>query len=157
MENLFPRQVRDAMTRKIAVLREEQNLELAETAMKTYHFRHLPVVEGDKLIGLVTERDLLRAAVSSLNEAHDLLDDNLKRYYFVREIMTTEVVSVRPESLLADAARLLTKNKIDCLPVTQEDGTLVGILTASDLIELTIGFLDANETTLRETGRSATT
>jgi CBS domain-containing protein len=157
MENLFPRQVRDAMTRKIAVLREEQNLELAEMAMKTYHFRHLPVVEGDKLIGLVTERDLLRAAVSSLNEAHDLLDDNLKRYYFVREIMTTEVVSVRPESLLADAARLLTKNKIDCLPVTQEDGTLVGILTASDLIELTIGFLDANETTLRETGRSATT
>lgn len=155
MEDLVPRQVRDAMTRKIAVLREEQNLELAEMAMKTYRFRHLPVVEDDKLIGLVTERDLLRAAVSSLNEAHDLLDDNLKRYFFVREIMTTEVISVRPDMLLADAARLLTKNKVDCLPVTQEDGTLVGILTASDFIELSIGFLDANETT--RTQRSATT
>jgi len=57
--------------------------------------------------------------------------------------------------LLADAARLLTKNKVDCLPVTQEDGTLVGILTAFDFIELSIGFLDANETT--RTQRSATT
>ena len=145
MTSPIARQVRDVMTRKIAVLREEQNLELAERAMKTYAFRHLPVVEGDKLVGLVTERDLLRAAISTLDKAYELLDDNLKRYYFVREIMTADVVTVRPETPLIEAARIMAKDKLGCLPVTEKDGTLVGILTRSDLVELVIDFLRSNE------------
>jgi len=145
MTTPIPRYVRDVMTRKIAVLREEQNLELAERAMKAYAFRHLPVVEGDKLVGLVTERDLLRAAISTLDKAHELLDDNLKRYYFVREIMTADVVSVRPETPLLEAARILAKGKLGCLPVTEQDRTLVGIVTRSDLVEVLIDFLRFNE------------
>jgi len=145
MTNAIPGLVRDVMTRKIAVLREEQNLELAERAMKAYAFRHLPVVEGDKLVGLVTERDLLRAAISTLDKAHELLDDNLKRYYFVREIMTADVVTVRPETPLLEAARIMANRKLGCLPVTEQDGTLVGIVTRSDLVELVIDFLRLNE------------
>jgi CBS domain-containing protein len=136
-----PREVQDVMTRKIAVLHEEENLELAEWGMKTFRFRHLPVVDGDKLVGLVSERDLLRASISSLDEAHDLRDDNLKRYFFVREVMTSEVVSVRPETSLVEAAGIMSINKLDCLPVTREDGTLVGILTATDFLGVAIDLL----------------
>jgi CBS domain-containing protein len=155
MTTPIPRQVRDVMTRQVAVLREEQNLELAERAMKTYAFRHLPVVDGDKLVGLVTERDLLRAAISTLDKAHELLDDNLKRYYFVREIMTADVVTVRPETPLLEAARLMTKGKLGCLPVTEQDGTLVGIVTRSNLIELVLDFLRSDEGAAHHLPRAA--
>lgn len=143
MQPPIPQLVRDIMTRKVAVLHEEENLELAEQGMKDYRFRHLPVVEGDKLIGLVTERDLLRASVSSLNADHAVLDDNLKRYFFVREIMRTEVTTVRPDTPLLAAARLMQEAKLGCLPVTEDDGTLVGILTQTDLVALAATFLDA--------------
>ena len=136
-----PREVQDVMTRKVAVLHEEENLELAEWGMKTFRFRHLPVVDGNKLVGLVSERDLLRASISSLDETHDLRDDNLKRYFFVREIMTSEVVSVRPDTSLVEAAGIMSINKLDCLPVTREDGTLVGILTASDFLGVAMDLL----------------
>jgi CBS domain-containing protein len=145
MTHAKPRFVRDLMTRKIAVLHEEENLELAEWGMKEFRFRHLPVVEGDRLIGLVSERDLLRASVSTLNADHALLDDNLKRYFFVREVMSTQVVSVRPDALLADAARLMHEQKLGCLPVTHENGVLVGILTQSDFVRLVTDYLDEQE------------
>jgi CBS domain-containing protein len=136
-----PREVQDVMTRKVAVLHEEENLELAEWGMKTFRFRHLPVVDGEKLVGLVSERDILRASISSLDEAHDLRDDNLKRYFFVREIMTTDVISVRPETSLIEAAAIMSINKLDCLPVTRADGMLVGIVTASDFLGVAIDLL----------------
>jgi CBS domain-containing protein len=145
MSHALPRLVRDIMTRKVAVLHEEENLELAERGMKEYRFRHLPVVEGNKLIGLVSERDLLSASVSTLNADYALLDDNLKRFFFVREVMTTEVVSVRPDTLLAEAAQLLHERKLGCLPVTEEDGTLVGILTQSDFVGLAAQVLEEQE------------
>jgi CBS domain-containing protein len=101
-------------------------------------FRHLPVVDGDKLVGLVTQRDLLRASISSLDQDYDLRDDNLKRYFFIREIMTLDVTSVRPETRLLEAAKIMQETKFGCLPVTEQDGTLVGIVTQSDFLELAI-------------------
>ena len=133
------------MTCELAVLHVEHNLALAEWGMKEFRFRHLPVVEGDKLIGLVSERDLLRASVSTLDGDHALLDDNLKRYFFVIEVMTTELVTVRPDATLLEAARLLYDRKLGCLPVTKEDGTLVGILTQSDFVGLAAQLLEGRE------------
>jgi CBS domain-containing protein len=147
MSNPIPRLVRDVMTRKLAVLHLEQNLALAEWGMKEFRFRHLPVVEGNRLIGLVSERDLLRASVSTLNSDHALLDDNLKRYFFVCEVMTAEVVTVRPDATLVEAAQLLRDRKLGCLPVTEEDGTLIGILTQSDLVGLVAQLLQEQERT----------
>ncbi|HYP76035.1 MAG TPA: CBS domain-containing protein [Polyangiaceae bacterium] len=141
MTNSIPCFVRDIMTRKVAVLYVEQNLELAEWGMKELRFRHLPVVEGNRLIGLVSERDLLRASVSTLNSDHALLDDNLKRYFFVCEVMTTDVITVRPDATLLEAAKLMHERKLGCLPVTEEGGILVGILTQSDLVALLAQFL----------------
>lgn len=140
-----PRLVSDIMTRKLAVLQVEHNLALAEWGMKEFHFRHLPVVEGNKLVGLVSERDLLRASVSTLNSDHALLDDNLKRYFFVCEVMTTELVTVRPDTTLVEAATLLCERKLGCLPVTEADGTLVGILTQSDFVALVAQVLEGQE------------
>ena len=145
MNEPFPRRVEDIMTRKVAVLHEEENIELADYSMKTFHFRHIPVVEGDKLVGLITERDILRASISSLDEDYELRNDNLKRYRFVREMMTLVVHTVRPDTPLLEAARLLHEKKIGCLPVTRDDGTLLGIVTHGDFLRIAIDLLHAGE------------
>jgi len=133
------------MTREVAVLHMEHNLALAEWGMREFRFRHLPVVEANKLIGLVSERDLLRASVSTLNSDHALLDDNLKRNFFVCEVMTTELTTVRPDATLVEAARLMRDRKLGCLPVTEEDGSLVGMLTQSDFVALAAEVLEERE------------
>jgi CBS domain-containing membrane protein len=133
------------MTRSVYVLHEENDLALAEKGLDQFRFRHLPVVDGDKLVGIVSERDLLRASISSLDGDHALKDHNLKRWCFVAEIMTRNVLSVRPEMPLAEALALLLEKGIGCLPVTSEDGTLVGIVTQSDFLKLLARRLDEGE------------
>lgn len=155
MSPITVRLVRDIMKTKLAVLHEEDNLEMAERVIKTFAFRHLPVVDGNKLVGLVSERDVLRAAVSTLDEDHALRDHCVKRFFFVREIMTTEVISVRPQTRLLDAAKILREKRLGCLPVTEDDGTLVGIVTQGDFLELAARFLQERETARLEEVRSA--
>ena len=137
----YPRLVRDIMTRSVVTLSEENNVELADQGMKDYRFRHLPVVDGDRLVGLVTDRDVLRASVSTLDEQHAQRDHAVKRYFFVREIMTTDVLSARPDMLLLDAARLMKDKKLGCLPVVDDRGRLVGIVTECDFVKLSMQFL----------------
>ena len=136
-----PTRVHEIMSRSVAVLRAEENLYAAEQGMKSFNTRHIPVVDGDKLVGLVTQRDLLRASTSALHEDHDLLDDSLKQSFFVREIMVTTVRTVRPDTTLIDALQLMCGCKLGCLPVTTDDGTLVGIVTRGDFLNVTLGLL----------------
>ena len=154
MANQPPIDVADIMTRKVAVLHEENNLELAENAMQSYGFRHLPVVEGDKLVGLVTQSDIMRASVSSLAENRELLDDNLKRYFFIREIMTANVIAVRPWTTLVEAGSIMKEQKIGCLPVTEDDGTLIGIVTQSDFLDVALNLLAERAAMRNERTRS---
>ena len=78
MANQIPIQISDIMTRKVAVLHEENNLELAEGAMQSYGFRHLPVVDANGLHGVVTIGDLLAHQVSE----HETTIQHLNSYVF---------------------------------------------------------------------------
>ncbi len=138
----IPSTVADIMTRKVVCLLEEENLESIDKGMERFGFRHLPVVDGDKLVGVVSEEDFLRASVSTLDEERTLKDATLKRFYFVGEIMTRDVTTVRPEMPLDQAAQLLRELRLGCLPVTQEDGSLVGIVTSSDFVALAARLLE---------------
>jgi len=135
--------VRDIMTRRVLCLLEEENLEHIAHGMKRFEFRHLPVIDEGKLVGIVSQRDLLEASVSALDPDFDLKDFNLKHNIFVAEIMKSPVVSVRPDTPLLEAARLLLEHKVGCLPVTELDGTLVGIVTDFDFVGLAARYLEA--------------
>ena len=136
MDTNASRPVREIMSRNVAYLREEENLDAADRGMEALRFRHVPVVDGNKLVGLVTQRDLLRASVSELEKDHDARDHSLKQYFFVREIMVTNVKAVRPETPLVEALELMQEYKLGCLPVIERDGTLVGIVTRSDFLNV---------------------
>lgn len=141
----FARFVREIMTREVVSLREDDSLESADRKMKSRCFRHLPVVDDGKLVGLLSERDLLRASISAFDENFEIRDICVKRYFFVHEVMTRAVVTAHPDMLLSEAARLLLEKKIGCLPVTNDAGELVGILTRGDFMGLVHGLLRDRE------------
>ena len=129
--------VRDVMTTDPTTLKRNDKLTLADDIMRLGRVRHLPVLDddGQLLVGIVTQRDLFRDALAQAlgygRHAQRKILDTLS----VKDVMATDVVTIKPETPLVEAARLLTERKIGCLPVI-ENGRLVGILTESDFVAL---------------------
>ncbi|HEV2170637.1 MAG TPA: CBS domain-containing protein [Candidatus Binatus sp.] len=129
--------VRDVMTADPTTLKRNDKLTLADDIMRLGRVRHLPVVDDDDqtLVGIVTQRDLFRDALAQAlgygKHAQRQLLDSLS----VKDVMTTEVITVIPDASLVYAARVLTEKKIGCLPVV-EKGRLVGILTEGDFVAI---------------------
>lgn len=118
------------MSDTLVVLGEDETLsDLAEN-MERFSLRHLPVVAGDRLVGLITHRDVLRAAV--LNSQRRTDDAPLR----VREIMSRDVTTVSPSLPLTLAADMLLERKAGCLLAVDERGALVGIVTENDFLKL---------------------
>jgi CBS domain-containing protein len=115
--------VGDFMTRDLVTVKEGDDLALAESMLRLGGIRHLPVVREGKLTGLITQRDLLRSAAVRSHKTTAASD-----------IMVREVVTVRPGTSLVQAARVMLANKFGCLPVTEEEGRLVGIITEADFV-----------------------
>jgi CBS domain-containing protein len=120
--------VNDLMTRKVKTLHEDDRLSVVTQEMAHLALRHLPVVRAGRLVGLVTHRDVLKAAsVKGQRPADTIL---------AREVMVRDPRVVYPETLLSEAIDFMVDNKWGCLPVvrSQTDRTLVGIITESDLV-----------------------
>lgn len=115
--------VGDFMTRELVTMNETDDLALAGSILRLGGIRHLPVVRGRKLVGLVTHRDMLRHGSTTA-----------ARQTQAQEIMTREPTTVTPTTSLVRAARLMLAHKYGCLPVCEDDGTLVGIITEADFV-----------------------
>ena len=135
--------VRDLMSRDVVTLDADESLLLADDVMRLGRIRHLPVVEGGRLVGLVTHRDLLRASVSSLAGLTRDEEATIKRAIPVREVMSKHVTTIRPDQDALEACRILLERKLGCLPVVDDGGRLVGILTEADFVSLARRFLES--------------
>jgi CBS domain-containing membrane protein len=129
-----PNTVSELMTRDVVSLAEDDNLLNLLSTLQALRFRHLPVTSSNRLVGLVTERDLLAVSTSSLLPHRASSDHLLQQRFSVRDIMVRNVVTVAPETSIRDAAELLLKHRFGCLPVVDDENELVGIVTSSDLI-----------------------
>ena len=109
-------------------------LDLADDIMRLGRVRHMPVLDGEALVGVVSSRDLLAASLTKSLEFEPSHRRAFLRAVSVREAMTPDPLTARPDTVLEEAARTLCGGKIGCLPVTLEDGTLVGIITETDLV-----------------------
>ncbi|HYJ73808.1 MAG TPA: CBS and ACT domain-containing protein [Actinomycetota bacterium] len=116
----------------------------ARSAMRRGRFRHLPVVAGAELVGVVAQSDLEVPPGAPVEVAESLDERPLT------EVMSTEPVTVWPDEPVEVAARLLVDNGIGCLPVVADDG-LVGILTESDLFSVLLRLLGGGEPSSRIT------
>ncbi|MCL4683929.1 CBS domain-containing protein [Myxococcota bacterium] len=135
MESIAQRAVAEIMRREFASLRPEDRLDLADQVMKLGRVRHLPVLDDTgRLVGIVSNRDLLEASLTSVLSFESQERRGFLRSIGVAEVMKHQVESVAPETPLGSAAGRMVRNKIGCLPVVQKDGTMIGLLTETDLL-----------------------
>lgn len=134
--------VRDVMSHDVVTLAEDDTLADARRCMELGRIRHLPVVRGNRLVGLVTHRDLLAASFSVFVDRSERDERRLFSQVPVRDLMH-DAVAVSPATSVRKAAQLLIDNKFGCLPVVETDGTLIGIVTEADLVRLAARMLDA--------------
>jgi acetoin utilization protein AcuB len=124
--------VHSRMTSDVLTASPDTTLAEALSITREHRVRHLPIVEDGHLVGLVTERDLRLALPPAWAAEHDELMEALHHRH-VREVMTTAIIAVQPDTPIEDAARLLYTHRVGCLPVLDLD-RLVGIITETDLL-----------------------
>ncbi|MGF1509851.1 MAG: CBS domain-containing protein [Myxococcota bacterium] len=126
--------VRDLMTENPYFVRADDDLSRVYDLMTTGNFRHLPVVDEDMTVmGLVSQRDLLRGALGQAMELPLSVQRELLREAKVQDIMVTDPATVDPDLAAAEAGELMMSCKMSCLPVV-EGSRLVGILTEADFV-----------------------
>jgi acetoin utilization protein AcuB len=130
-----PRLARDLMTRELLTIAPDDPLHSLEEQMEKLRFRHLPVVDGNKVVGLLTESDLLHASSSYLSETAKQRNELIHKLP-AKRIMRHEFVSVRPTEPLSAVAALMWKTRAPCVLVTDDDSNLLGILTQGDFVRL---------------------
>jgi CBS domain-containing protein len=122
------------MRREFVSLKATDRLDFADDILTLGRIRHLPVLADGQLVGIVSQRDLL---AHSLTKALDFEARDRRTFLKsvdVSEAMTREVIAVDAETPLEEAARLLIRHRIGCLPVVDRVGVPVGILTETDLL-----------------------
>ena len=127
--------VQDLMRTNVVTLHSSDALDIAADIMNMGRIRHLPVVDADnRVVGIVTQRDLYRASISSVLGFAQAKEHEWLGQVTVRDVMTKEVTAIGSEAGVVEAVDKLVTAKFGCLPVVDEQGTLVGLLTETDCL-----------------------
>lgn len=136
------RVVADIMTANPVTVTPRNAIRTAVNLMREGGFRRLPVVDRGRLVGIITDRDLRRAANSPFVVREQWYDNFILDHIEVGSCMTPNPITVAPNAPIAEAARLMRNHKIGGLPVIA-DGQLVGIVTDTDLLDFLIELLES--------------
>ena len=138
--------VKDIMRTNVFTISPDAGLDRALVIMSSKHIRHLPVIEGDEMVGLISDRDLRLSMVEQAGPAKAPKGMFLPALTKVRAIMKKEVLTAAPDDKLLAATRLMSEKKIGCLPVLLP-GTkkLAGIVTETDLLAELVKLLEEKE------------
>ena len=130
--------VQDLMTTDVVTVHPNEDLNMVYDLMDGRRIRHVPVLDGnDELVGIVSQRDLLRGALGPAVHLPLSAQRELLRERTVSSIMMTEPLTAEPSWSLRDAGQVLLEHKLGCLPVIEGDH-LVGILTESDFVRFAV-------------------
>lgn len=125
--------VRDYMSTPVTTVPHDAKLLEAALTLRRTGFRHLAIVDGEKLVGIITDRDIARFAPSMLTkispEEYNAIFENTP----LAKVMTRNPLTVSPSTSVQEAVKLLHSRKLGCLPVVEGE-KLVGILTTSDML-----------------------
>ncbi len=124
----------DLLTRRPITVQPDATICDAYRRMDDAHVRHLPVLDGDEIVGMLSDRDVLASIGRARRSPEDICREMLRRLPSrVDQIMSTPVRSIHPDTPLRDIAALLLNHCVTALPVLDDDG-LAGIITRSDLL-----------------------
>jgi acetoin utilization protein AcuB len=128
---MFPARVADWMKHPVHHVKPRDTVRHARALLERHRINQLPVVVDDRLVGIVTDRDL-RDAFPAVPEVSAALGGDLGGRP-VEDVMTRAVITVTPSDVLTEAAQRMRRERIGALPVV-DNGRLVGILTRSDML-----------------------
>lgn len=126
--------VKDFMTKKVVYVSPDTSVAHAADLMKEQNLRRLPVIENDRLVGLVTEGTMAEATPSKATSLSIYEMNYLLNKTKIRDVMIKDVVTISPYASLEDAIYLMMQNKIGVLPVA-ENGVVSGIITDRDVFK----------------------
>jgi len=130
--------VRNWMSKGVVTIDVNNSMMEAIRKLKEHHISMLPVMKKDKLVGILTDRDLKRASASDANtlEVHELLYiiSNIK----VKDLMSRDPITVPPDYTIGETAELLLEKKISGVPVIKKNGEVAGVITKSDIFRALI-------------------
>ncbi|WP_379953263.1 CBS domain-containing protein [Dokdonia sp. R78006] len=127
--------VSSIMTSNMVTLHKTDSLEHAEQLFKNHSIRHIPVVDGKNIIGILSYTDLLRISFAdAIDEDEQDVDTIVYNMFTIEQVMAKKLVTVTTDTTVKEVAEILANKEFHALPVLQE-GSLVGIVTTTDLIQ----------------------
>lgn len=126
--------ISEIMSKNIIALNRDDDLETAEILFKRHKIRHIPVVNGEVIIGMLSYSDLLRISFAdAVYDNEEEVDSLVYNMFTIDQVMVKDVVTVSSTATIKDVASILSEKEFHALPVV-DDGNLVGIVTTTDLI-----------------------
>jgi CBS domain-containing protein len=125
--------VGDIMQAKVVTISVTERLSMVEDIMTLGRVRHMPVVHGGALVGVVSQRDLLRASLSELGSFGSETRRAFLHAIEIARVMSAPPITIDPGASVEQAARLMAEHRIGCLPVVEGE-KFVGLLTETDVL-----------------------
>ncbi|MFQ2094473.1 CBS domain-containing protein [Aeromonas taiwanensis] len=131
--------IKEIMTTRVATVSMDDRLGVIKEIFEQANFRHLLVVEEEELVGVISDRDLLRALSPYLDTDAEMNRDTETLNRRAHQIMSRHPITVSPNCTLKEASAIMLERHISCLPVL-ENGALVGIVSWKDLLRIMRGW-----------------
>jgi acetoin utilization protein AcuB len=122
------------MTKKIVTVELDDSLAMVKRIFEDLKFHHLLVVESNKLSGVVSDRDLLKALSPFLGTISETLKDEATLNKRVHQIMTHKLITLHPDATISEAVTLFNTHKISCIPIVDKEFRPLGIVSWRDII-----------------------
>ena len=124
---------REIMMGSPVTLKPDDTLALANDVISLGRIRHIPVVDEGRLVGILTERDLIGAAASQIFGLKQKNKSALLKSVLIKEVMKKRVVTATPDTPIKEIAHLMADKKIGCVPIVT-DGALTGLVTTTNVL-----------------------
>lgn len=124
----------DIMQRKVVTISAGERLSTVEDIMTLGGVRHIPVVRSGDLVGVVSQRDLLRGSLSNLTSTGDERRRAFLHGVEIADVMSEPPIVIGEGAAVEEAARVMAEEKIGCLPIIDPRGKLVGLVTETDVL-----------------------
>lgn len=127
--------IADIMTENVHKISPSHTLEDLKTIFDSVNYRHLLVEENQKLVGIVSDRDVMKKNSPFLGTETEDQRDHQQQQLKAAEIMSKKMITVNPDTIIEFASILLIENNISCLPVVNNDFGIEGIISWKDLLQ----------------------
>jgi len=123
------------MTSNVVTLNLNDSLTKAEELFLNNHIRHIPVVSGEHIVGMLSYSDMLKIGIPEVKDGDDHVVSKVYDMYTLEQVMTKDVKTLYHNDFIKTAALVFTESDFRALPIVDEKGNLVGILSTTDLIK----------------------